>query len=64
MKLTSIGAVFLGLIAIIPSVIGAVTNQSNMAVGGTSIMIVVSVVLETLKSIESQVTSRNYDKFL
>lgn len=63
-RLTAIGAVFLGFIAIIPSVIGALSNQSNFAIGGTSIMIVVSVVLETLKSVESQVTSRNYDKFL
>ncbi|MFO0703302.1 MAG: preprotein translocase subunit SecY [Patescibacteria group bacterium] len=64
LRLTSIGAIFLGIIAIIPSVIGALTGQTNFGIGGTSIMIVVSVVLETLKSIESQVVSRNYDKFL
>ncbi len=64
MRLTSIGAVFLGIIAIIPSIIGSLTNQTNFGIGGTSIMIVVSVVLESLKKIESQVVSRNYDKFL
>lgn len=64
LKLTSIGAVFLGLIAIIPAVMSGITGMDNFVIGGTSILIVVSVVLETLKSIESQVTSRNYDKFL
>lgn len=64
MKLTTVGAFFLGVIAIIPSVISAITGVTSLVVGGTSILIVVSVVLETLKTIESQVTSRNYDKFL
>lgn len=64
LKLTSIGALFLGVIAIIPAIISGLTGLNNYAIGGTSILIVVSVVLETLKSIESQVTSRNYEKFL
>jgi len=64
LKLTSMGAIFLGLIAIIPAIISGLTGADNYAIGGTSILIVVSVVLETLKSIESQVTSRNYDKFI
>lgn len=64
LKLTSIGALFLGVIAIIPSIISGLTGLNNFAIGGTSILIVVSVVLETLKSIESQVSSRNYEKFL
>ena len=63
-KLTSIGALFLGVIAIIPAIISGLTGLNNYAIGGTSILIVVSVVLETLKSIESQVSSRNYEKFL
>lgn len=64
LKLTSIGALFLGVIAIIPAIITGLTGMNDYVVGGTSILIVVSVVLETLKSIESQVVSRNYDKFL
>lgn len=64
MKLTSIGALFLGVIAIIPAIISGLTGLNDYVIGGTSILIVVSVVLETLKSIESQVVSRNYDKFL
>jgi len=64
LKLTSVGAVFLGLIAIIPAIIAAITGLENYTIGGTSILIVVAVVLETLKTIESQVSSRNYEKFL
>jgi preprotein translocase subunit SecY len=63
-QLTAVGAVFLGLIAIIPSIISAITGVTSLVIGGTSVLIVVSVVLELLKSIESQVSSRNYDKFL
>jgi preprotein translocase subunit SecY len=64
LRLTAFGAIFLGIIAIIPSVMGALTGQVDLSVGGTSLLIVVSVVLETLKSIESQVMARNYEKFL
>lgn len=64
LKLTSVGALFLGVIAIIPAIISGLTGLNNFAIGGTSILIVVSVVLESLKSIESQVSSRNYEKFL
>lgn len=64
LKLTSVGAIFLGVIAIIPAIISAATGLTDYAIGGTSILIVVSVVLETLKSIESQVVSRSYEKFL
>ena len=63
-RLTTVGALFLGIIAIIPSLVGVATGQSNLAIGGTSILIVVSVILETLKSIESQIVNRNYEKFL
>jgi len=64
LKLTTVGALFLGVIAIIPSIISAITGVTALVVGGTSILIVVSVVLETLKSIESQISARNYDKFI
>ncbi|MBP6993796.1 preprotein translocase subunit SecY [Candidatus Woesebacteria bacterium] len=64
LKLTSVGALFLGVIAIIPAIISGFTGLNDFAIGGTSILIVVSVVLESLKSIESQVSSRNYEKFL
>jgi preprotein translocase subunit SecY len=63
LKLTSVGALFLGIIAIIPAILTMVTGVRNLVIGGTSILIVVSVVLETLKVIESQLMTRSYEKF-
>jgi len=61
-----IGAIFLGLIAIMPSIVGGVTGVQNtfsFLIGGTSLLIVVSVVLETMKQINSQLQMRDYDTF-
>ena len=58
------GAVFLGVVAILPSIVQKMTGVTTMTVGGTSILIVVSVVLETFKVIENMVQMRGYDKFL
>jgi len=60
-----IGAVFLGLIAVTPSLIGTVTGVSvfQFLIGGTSLLIVVSVVLETLRQIRSQLQMHDYDTF-
>lgn len=63
-RVTLIGAIFLGFIAILPSVIQGFTGVSNLVLGGTGILIIVSVVLETTKQIEAQLVMRNYDKFL
>jgi len=63
-KITSVGALFLGLIAILPTVIAKITNNPNLVIGGTSILIVVSVVLETFKIIEAQLIMKSYEKFL
>jgi len=57
------GALFLGVIAILPLIMQNVTSNQALAIGGTSILIVVSVVIETVKQIESQLTMREYDKF-
>lgn len=62
-RITSVGAVFLGLIAILPAIASRVTGINNLVIGGTGILIVVSVVLETFKSIESQLVMRSYEKF-
>lgn len=64
MRITLIGALFLGAIAILPSIVQNITNVNSLAIGGTGILIVVSVILETVKKIESQLVARNYDKFL
>ncbi|MBI2029304.1 preprotein translocase subunit SecY [Candidatus Gottesmanbacteria bacterium] len=63
-RITLCGAVFLGFIAVLPSVAQSVTGISTLFLGGTGILIVVSVVLETVKKIESQLVMRNYDSFL
>jgi preprotein translocase subunit SecY len=63
-RITLVGASFLGLIAVLPSVISQVTKISTLAVGGTGLLIVVSVILETLKSVDSQLYMHSYNKFL
>ncbi len=63
-RITLAGALFLGIIAISPSIARAVTGVETLLLGGTGILIVVSVVLETVKSIEAQLVMRNYDRFI
>ena len=62
-RITLPGAVFLGLIAVLPALAQSLTGVNTLTIGGTSILIVVSVVLETAKQIESQVVMRSYDGF-
>ncbi len=62
-RITLAGALFLGVIAILPTVARALTNIQTLVLGGTGILIVVSVVLETIKSIEAQLVMRNYEGF-
>jgi preprotein translocase subunit SecY len=63
-RITLAGALFLGAIAVLPSVISQLTNISTLAIGGTSVLIVVSVILDTAKQFESQLIERNYQGFL
>ena len=63
-KITSVGAVFLGIIAILPAIVSKITGINNLVIGGTGILIVVSVILETFKMIEAQLVMRSYDKFV
>ncbi|MBI4600207.1 preprotein translocase subunit SecY [Candidatus Uhrbacteria bacterium] len=58
------GAVFLGLIAVLPLVVQEATGITSLAIGGTSLLIVVSVAIETFKQIEAQMTARDYEEFL
>jgi len=55
------GAMFLGLIAILPLILQQITGTQALAIGGTSVLIVVSVVIETVKQIESQLTMHEYE---
>lgn len=63
-RITLVGAVFLGTIAIMPFVLQEITKISVVAFGGTGLLIVVSVVLETTKQLESQLIMRSYEGFL
>ncbi|HUT22363.1 MAG TPA: preprotein translocase subunit SecY [Candidatus Bipolaricaulota bacterium] len=62
-RITLIGALFLGVIAVLPLVMRQATGMTSLVIGGTSLLIVVSVVIETVKQIESQVVMRDYDGF-
>jgi preprotein translocase subunit SecY len=63
-KITLIGALFLGVIALFPSLFGKFSGFYGLSLGGTSIMIVVGVALETTQQIESQMMMRHYRGFL
>lgn len=55
------GALFLGIIAILPNIVQGVTNINTLILGGTSLLIVVSVVIETVKQIDSHLIARDYE---
>lgn len=63
-RITLAGALFLGTIAVFPTIARVFTGIGTLLLGGTGILIVVSVVLETVKAVEAQVVMRNYDKFV
>ena len=63
-KVTFIGALFLGVVALFPSVFGKISGIYGLTIGGTSVMIVVGVALETVQQIESQMMMRHYKGFL
>lgn len=63
-RITLAGALFLGLIAIFPTIARSFTNIQSLILGGTGILIVVSVVLESIKAIEAQLVMRNYEGFV
>ncbi|MFH0942845.1 MAG: preprotein translocase subunit SecY [Candidatus Beckwithbacteria bacterium] len=63
-RITLAGAIFLGLVAILPSIASGITGITTLTIGGTGILIVVSVILEISKSLESQLIMRNYEGFL
>ncbi len=61
-KITLFGALFLALIAVLPLIMQNAMGMQSMVIGGTSILIVVSVVIEMIKQINSQLTMREYDE--
>lgn len=62
-KTTFMGGIFLGIIATLPILVGGITKM-NIALGGTSVIILVGVALDTVKQLESQMMMRHYKGFL
>ncbi len=66
-KVTLFGAIYLAIIALVPLIVGAISStahDSGISIGGTSLIIVVGVALETVRSLEAQLIMRNYKGFL
>lgn len=63
-KVTLFGAIYLGVVAILPLLIGKIVGNSSLSIGGTSVIIVVGVALETVQALESQMLMRQYKGFL
>ncbi|KKW33326.1 MAG: Protein translocase subunit SecY [Candidatus Uhrbacteria bacterium GW2011_GWA2_53_10] len=60
-RILLVGALFLAIIAILPLLVQQMTGNANLVIGGTSILIIVSVIIESVKQIEAQLTMRQYD---
>ena len=63
-KITMFGALYLSVVAIAPIITGNIFGYSSLAIGGTSVIIVVGVALETVKQMEAQMLMRHYKGFL
>lgn len=63
-RISLAGAIFLGFIALTPSFAQLFTGVGNLAIGGTSILIVVSVILETSKQVEALLVGQNYERYI
>ena len=59
-RITLVGALFLGVIAVLPIAVQSISGISSIAVGGTALLIVVSVVIDLIKKIQAQITMREY----
>ncbi|MBI4120227.1 MAG: preprotein translocase subunit SecY [Parcubacteria group bacterium] len=62
-RITLVGAIFLGLIAVLPLIVQRALGITTLTLGGTALLIVVSVVLETMRQIKAQLTLREYETF-
>lgn len=64
LRITLVGALFLGAIAILPSIASQITGVTTLILGGTGLLIVVSVIMDTSKQFESKLVERSYEGFL
>lgn len=62
-KITFIGAIFLGFIAVLPYIVQSLTNVQSLVLGGTGLLIVVSVIIDTIRQIKAQLVMRTYDQY-
>lgn len=62
-RITLAGAVFLGLVAVLPYIVQSFTKTQALTLGGTSLLIVVAVVIEVIKQVQSQMVMRDYENF-
>jgi len=62
-RITLSGAIFLGIIAILPLIVQGLTGIQNLTIGGASVLITVAVVIETIKQVEGQLVMRDYEGF-
>lgn len=62
-RITLVGAIFLGTVAVLPSVASSFTGVQTLVIGGTGLLIVVSVILDTAKQFESKLIERSYEVF-
>lgn len=63
-RVTVIGALFLGAVAVLPFIMQSVTGITTLVIGGTGLLIIVSVALETMKQLQSMLVMRSYEGFL
>ena len=63
-KIVLFGAIYLGIVAVCPLIVGKIIGNTSVAIGGTSVIIVVGVALETVKALENQMLMRQYKGFL
>ncbi|MCX6811858.1 MAG: preprotein translocase subunit SecY [Candidatus Berkelbacteria bacterium] len=62
-RVTLTGSMFLGLIAVLPFIVQAITHITTLVLGGTGILIIVSVILETSRQLNAMLATRSYDNF-
>jgi preprotein translocase subunit SecY len=60
-RITLVGAIFLGAIAVLPLIMQAITGMASLAIGGTALLIVVEVIIDLIKQVQAQVVMREYE---
>jgi preprotein translocase subunit SecY len=59
-RITFIGALFLGIVAVIPLIVQAVSGITSLTIGGTALLIAVSVIIDLIKKVDAQLSLREY----